>query len=696
FIQDGQLFIHTEIGDIAQARPVAYQEIDGKKVNVDCDFVLNNDVVGFNIKGNYNASLPLVIDPTLIFSTFSGSTADNWGMSATYDAVSNAYTSGICFGVGYPTTPGAFQITFQGGGTGGGNSYGGFDIVITKFNQGGTKQIFSTYLGGSDNEEPQSLIVDNQDNLLVLGRSYSKNFPTTPGVFSRLINGNGIDTVHADIIVSKFDSAGTLLASTYVGGSGDDGVNISAIETYLGSLKYNYADDGRGDIVVDNANNIYVASCTSSTDFPTTAGAFQRIAQGMQDGCAFKLNSNLSAMVWGTYLGGSSDDAAYNIALNSKGEVYIAGGTFSTNFPTTAGTLNPNYIGGIDGFVTHLSATGKMLQSSYLGTAGYDQAYFVQTDKYDNVYVYGQTSGSYPITAGTYSNANSGQFIHEMNSTLSKTIFSTEFGSGRGTPDIAPSAFLVDVCQNIYISGWGGVLYGYNVNTSSTIGLPVTSNAYRGTPNLCTYPINNGEDFYFMVLQKQAVSLWYATFWGPTTGGYPSGSLAHVDGGTSRFDKRGVIYQAMCGGCGGFSDIPTTPGVWSNTNNSSNCNNALVKFQMDLLETVASFIIDPLVSAGCAPFSVTFKNTTSYGQKYKWYFGNGDSSNAVSPNYIYTKPGTYRVMLTANDSLTCNTVDTTYAMVRVVPPLTLKAPSVSVCIGDSVALSAVAGSPSTF
>jgi gliding motility-associated-like protein len=690
FLNQGQLVIKTEIGDIIQARPIAYQEINGNKVKVDCNFILHDDILGFEVKGAYDASKPLVIDPTLVFSTFTGSKADNWGMSATYDATTNAYTSGICFAIGYPVTPGAFEMTFQGGGTGGGNVWPapdntGFDIVISKFNPIGTKLLFSTYLGGTDNEEPQSLVVDNANNLLVLGRTYSTDFPVTAGAF-QTVQGGG-----ADLIVSKFDSSGTkLLASTYVGGSGDDGVNISDIENYLGSLKYNYADDGRGDIVVDMNNNVYVASCTSSNNFPVTPGAFQAFSQGMQDGCAFKLSSNLSGMVWGTYLGGNADDAAYNIALNSAGEAYIAGGTASPNFPTTPGTLQPTYSGAIDGFLVHLSGAGKMLQATYLGTTGYDQAYFVQTDKYNNVYVYGQTSGKYPIIGTVYSNPGSGQFIHEMNPTLSSTIFSTEFGSGRGTPDIAPSAFLVDNCLNIYISGWGGALYGYNNIASNSIGLPTTSNAYRSSPNITsawTSGNPNGQDFYFAVFKKQADSLWYATYFGSTGGN--AGSLAHVDGGTSRFDKKGVIYQAICGGCGGYSDIPTTPGAWSATNDGPNCNNALVKFQMDLIETVASFIVSPAVTAGCAPFAVNFKNTTSYGQTFKWYFGDGDSSYAVAPSHIYGSPGTYEVLLVATDSTTCNLTDTGYAVVRVVPPVTLSSTSSMICVGDSTSLNVV-------
>jgi gliding motility-associated-like protein len=683
-LRDGKLVIKTELGDIEEAAPIAYQMLNGQKAYVDCKYVLNEDQVSFRMMGGYDISQQLIIDPTLVFATYTGSTADNWGMSATYDNAGDGYTSGICFNTGYPVTAGAFQMTFQGGGLGGGNNWPwpdntGFDIVVSKFNPTGTTLKFSTYLGGSDNEEPSSLIVDNANNLVVLGRTYSTNFPTTAGAFSHNLSGG------ADLIISKFDSNGTqLLASTYIGGSGDDGVNVSSLEAVLGALKYNYADDDRGDVIVDANNNVYVASCTISNNFPTTAGAYRTTPYGNQDGVVFKMNSTLSTLVWSTYIGGSDTDAAYNIALNSVGEVYVTGGTSSNNFPTTAGVIKPNYGGNIDGFLCHFSANGStLINSTYIGTADYDQSYFVQTDKYDNVYIYGQTSGSYPITGGTYSNPHSGQFIHELNSTLSATIFSTEFGSGRGTPDIAPSAFLVDNCRNIYVAGWGGILYGYNQMTSSTIGLPTTANAYQST--------TSGNQFYFMVLQSQATALWYATFFGGPF------SMEHVDGGTSRFDKNGIIYQSICQGCGAITDMPTTPGAWSATNNSPNCNNAIVKFQMDLLHTVANFIVNPLVSAGCAPFSVTLSNITTYGNTFKWYFGDGDSSHLTSPTHIYTIPGTYRVMLVATDSSTCNIRDTAYATVRVVPPVVMNPiPDTSICFGDSVNLNAVSALATSF
>lgn len=678
-IRNGHLYLETEVGEILQQAPYAYQVIHGEKRRVNCHYKLSENVVSFEATG-YDPENELIIDPTLVFSTFTGSTQDNWGMSATYDAVGNGYTSGAVFdpdtaagSVGYPTTAGAFQSAFGGGQTNATYSYMGFDIVVSKFNPTGSGLLYSTYLGGKDNESPMSTIVDNNNNLIVVGRSYSVNYPTTAGAYDQTLNGAG----QADIVVTKFNSTGTaLVASTFVGGTADDGVSISGVETYIGSLKYNYADDGRTDVIVDANNNVYVASCTISSNFPVTAGCAQSMNKGLQDACVFKLNSSLSSLIYSTYLGGNQNDAAYNLALDANNEVYVTGGTESANFPTTSGVLHSTYGGAIDGFVTHLSANGSTIKhSTFIGTSAYDQSFFIQIDKFGKIYIYGQSSGSYPVTSGVYSNANSGQFIHCMNPTLSGTFFSTVFGTSKGSPDIAPSAFLVDNCQNIYTSGWGGTLFGYNEFSSTTNGLPTTSGAYQTT--------TDGSDFYFFVLQKNAASLLYATFIGGPQ------SQEHVDGGTSRFDKQGVIYQAICEGCGGLSDLPTTPTAWSTTNNSSNCNNALIKFKFDLLITIASFNIAPAVNVGCAPFSCTFQNTSANATAYSWNFGDGTTSTAASPTHVYTTPGNYTVTLIGTDTNTCNMYDTAYAYIRVTPNPTVTIPAVPpICTGSTVQLNA--------
>jgi len=650
FLHGGILHVETSLGTVLEQKPIAYQMVDGKKRGVECNYVLKGFILSFEFPRGYDVDEPLIIDPTLICSTYTGSTADNWGYTATYDAAGNIYSAGIAAANGYPVTVGAFQTTFGGGGSGG--NYYPFDISITKYNSTGSALIYSTYLGGSDNEQPQSLVVDNAGNLLVMGRTYSSNYPVTATAFQQVKSGQ------ADIVVTKFNPAGTaLIGSTYIGGKDEDGVNIAANWNIWNSLKYNYGDDGRSDILTDNAGNCYIASSTQSSNFPVTNGAFQQVfGGGTQDGCVFKLDNTLSNLLWSTYLGGYGDDACYGLALGSGNTLYVTGGTTSNNFPTTPGVLQPAYMGGIsDGFVTHLDNTGSIvLESTYIGTSGYDQSYFVQVDRNNNVYLYGQSSGAYPVTAGVYTNPNSGQFIHKLNPLLSTTVYSTVFGAGTGIPDISPSAFMVDTCENVYTSGWGGTCIPYG-NNGSTNGLPVTSNAYQSTTDGC--------DFYFFVLKKNASSLWYATYFGG-----PGGSDEHVDGGTSRFDKDGAIYQSVCAGCGGHSNFPTTTGAWSTTNNSTNCNNAVVKLAFELVNLHALAKAAPSDTI-CVGGSAQFVNSSLGAKNYLWNFGDGtpnDTSRA--PSHVYSHIGTYTVTLNAMDSSSCKISDSTHLLIYVIPP----------------------------
>ncbi|MDQ3111533.1 MAG: gliding motility-associated C-terminal domain-containing protein [Bacteroidota bacterium] len=661
YLEDGNLVIRTSQGSITEQKPQAYQLIDGREVNVRCSFHLEGNIVSFNFPDGYDQSLPLIIDPTLIVSTFSGSTTDNWGYTATYDNAGNIYAGGIANGPGFPVTAGAFQAVFGGGGTGG-NFYA-FDIALTKYDPTGSSLLFSTYLGGSDNEQPNSIVVDAANNLCVVGRTYSSNFPTTAGAYDVSFNGG------ADIIVTKFNPAGTaLIGSTYMGGTGDDGVNIAADFFTCTSLKFNYGDDGRSDINADNAGNCYIASNTQSANFPVTAGAFQTgFGGGLQDGCVFKMNSTLTALVFSSFLGGNADDAVYSIALNSSNEIYVSGGTSSTNFPTTPGTIHTTYQGGIaDGFAVHFDPTGSaVLQSSFIGTTGYDQAYFIQLDAGNNIYLYGQTSGAYPVSAGVYSVPNSGQFIHKLDPVLSSTVYSTVFGSGTLSPDISPAAFLVDTCENVYTSGWGGQCIGIGFQ-GTTIGLPTTANAFQSTTDGC--------DFYFFVLKKNAVTLWYASFFG---GG--GGSEEHVDGGTSRFDKRGVIYQSVCAGCAGGA-FPTTAGSWSPTNGSFNCNNAVIKLDFQLININAVAAAAPSDTI-CTGSTMNFINTSTGAVNYVWDFGDGSplDTNAV-PSHQYNITGSFTVTLIAIDSLSCVISDTTQLVVEVVaPPLVNLGNDTTIC-----------------
>lgn len=659
-LKDGDLIINTDVGDITQKAPFSYQIIDGKIVIIDVEYALEKNIVKLKVKQNYDKRFPLVVDPTLVFATYTGSLSDNFGMTATYDVQGNAYTAGNCFGVGYPLTAGAFQINYMGG-----TGYP-CDISISKFNTSGSNLLYSTYLGGTDNEEPESIVVDNLGQLVVLGRTLSTDFPVTSNVFQTVNHGEN------DLIITKFNSSGTaLIASTYMGGSQNDGVN----STYpFSQLYYNYCDDLRGCVIVDDFNEIYVCGSTNSADFPVTSGCYQNALNGVQDACIIKFDPNLTQPVYSSFFGGSSSDGAYNIALDDNNRLYVTGGTLSSDFYTTSGSLHPTVQGGVDGFISFFSNDGNsILASTYLGTSSYDQSYFVQLDKQNRVFVFGQTEGAYPVSSGVYSNPNSGQFIHCLNSNLTSTFFSTVIGSGDAFPDIVPSAFLVDVCGNIYLSGWGGSLNGNNELHSSTFDLPVTSDAYISS--------TDGNDFYFMVLNKNAQTLQYATFFGGNI------SHEHVDGGTSKFDKSGIIYQAICESCGGNDDMPTTPGVWSSQNGCSfNCNNAIVKFSFNSNLTVAQLAAN-LPSTSCYPYDVNFINNSINGVNYFWDFGDGTVSTSVSPAHTYTAAGVYTVQLISNNDATCNMFDTTIVVLNVIsPPSITLIPFVNLCKGDTAIL----------
>lgn len=683
-LKNGHLIIKTSVTDIVEQAPVAYQYIEGEKVNVPCKFHLKKNVVSYRFPKGYDQTHELIIDPILIFSSFSGSSADNFGFTATYDNMENTYVGGIVFNAGiYPTTAGAFQTAFNG------SALGSTDIGISKFNPDGTNLIYSTYIGGAvGSEAPHSLVTNSSHDLFILGTTTSNDFPTTAGCFQSVYGGgttsmppsSGMDYANgSDIVVSRLSSDGTsLIAGTFVGGSSNDGLNEAT------SLAFNYGDPFRGEIILDATGNPIVASTTSSADFPITSGAPQNTyGGGLSDGCAFRLNASLNMLEWSTYIGGSNEDSGYGIQLNSTGEMYITGGTASTDLNVSAGAHHPNNAGGVDGYLVRYNAAGTtLLSSTYIGTSSYDQTYFVQVDTDDDIYIIGQTEGVYPVTPTCYNNPNSGQFIQKYSADLTGSIWSTVIGTGSGQVDFSPSAFLVNDCGLIYISGWGGALAGlstYQADFSTTIGLPVTT----GTgPNAAFQSTTDGNDFYLMVLNMDAVSILYATFFG---GGISS---EHVDGGTSRFDKNGIVYQAVCAGCGGNSDFPTTPGAWSNTNNSTNCNLGVFKFGVGNINTSIS-LPQPYV---CIPSTYQFFNNSIGGNQYYWDFGDGDSSNLFEPSHDYLDTGSFTVTLIVSDTAGCILSDTAQILIEVfqIDTVSIQMPD-TICPGDSVQLLASGG-----
>ncbi len=646
-LKNGNLILKTSLGDMQELKPYAYQMINGERKKVPCSYKVKDNVVSFKFPRGYNKKVELVIDPVLVFCSFSGSTGDNWGTTATYDQFGNYYGGGFNLLTGFPVTTGAYDQTYAGGSTisGGGQPQ---DVSVLKFDPSGSSLRYATYIGGTDNEQPHSIIVDTlSGNLIIAGRTFSTNFPVSANAHDAIHNGG------SDIFVFVLDSTGsTMVGSTFIGGSGDDGINITPVYVNLPGLKHNYGDDAKSEVIVDGSGNIYVSAMTQSTNFPVSPNAHQSSNAGMQDGVIFELNQNCSNLLWSTYFGGSADDACYVLSFDkiNPNVLYVAGGTASSNFPSTSGVLNENYGGGIDGFVARFNASSKALvASTFIGTNAYDQVYGIQTDDSNNVFIMGQTQGAYPTTPGVYSNPNSPQFITKLDNNLSNILISTVFGNGSTlTTNISPTAFLVDRCGNIYVSGWGGPTGG---SPGSTTGLPVTPNA-TGFVQTTT----DGSDFYYFVVNRDMSALVYATYFGlnnALVGG------EHVDGGTSRFDPNGVIYQAICAACGNTAGFPTTPGAYATTNGSANCNLGAVKIDFQLQDPDADADAGGN-TRGCVPHTVNFLNNSASATSFIWDFGDGSpTTTAVSPSHTYTAPGTYTASLTAINPNGCTTASDT-------------------------------------
>ncbi|MFT6745780.1 MAG: gliding motility-associated-like protein [Glaciecola sp.] len=642
---NNKIEIITSVGSITDERPFSYNKSKRNAGNVGTFYQLNHNTVTYQVN-NYNVADTLVLDPILNFATFSGSTVDNWGFTATYDNDDNAFGGGVAFGTGYPVTAGAYQSTFGGGPSG---NYAAYptDMSISKFSADGNNLIYATYLGGSKLENPHSLVVSPNNELIIFGTTSSRDFPMSANAYDKTFNGGTtvvVDNVlyfeGSDIVVTKLSADGTtLIGSTYFGGTSNDGFND---EGYTTGLYHNYSDVFRGEVISDTDGNAYIATTTSSTDLPIVNGFQSAYGGGSHDGCVVKLNSDLSQVLWSSYLGGSSSDGVYALQSNSSGDLYLTGGTKSANFKTS-GSANQTSIGGdVDGFVAKINSSGSsLLNSSFIGSSAYDQGYFVQVDIDDKVYVMGQTLGDLPISAGTYSNPNSGSFVHKYSGDLSSLEASTIVGNGSGITDIVPSAFLVDNCKKIYISGWAGSVNSpYSGGTST--GLPITSDAYQiGT---------DGSDFYLMVLEENFTGLNYSTFFGS------AGSAEHVDGGTSRFNKSGTIYQAVCAACGSSTAFPVTVGAYSTILNSPNCNMGVFKFDASTLTARINPISDTLV---CQNDTIHFYNESNGGTTIEWQFHDGTTSTEENPWKIFETPGEYQVILIVNDPTICPSTDTT-------------------------------------
>jgi hypothetical protein len=513
----GDLVVVGGGSEVRFRRPVVYQPTivnteltrdERRRVTgnhfVDGEYVLKDGRVMFKVAA-YDQSKPLVIDPILVYSTYVGGSGWDHGYAIAVDSSGDAYLTGRTGSLQFPTTAGAFSTKPTPGGYA--------DAFVTELNAAGSALVYSTYLGGSFDDEGDGIAVDAGGETYVTGWTASANFPTTAGAFQTTMGG-GFD----DAFVTKLNATGSeLIYSTYLGGNSHDEGHAVALDTsgdaYVTGLSYSpnfpttagalrtslrglddafvteldhagsgvvYStylggtshDDGRG-IAVDASGEVYVVGSSDSTDFPITAGAYQAKPGGGYDAFVSKLNSNASALIYSTYLGGVNDDFGRGIAVDASGNAYLTGDSYSANFPTTAGafetTLRASSKGYDDAFVTKLNAAGSAVYSTYLGGSNGDIGYAIAVDRSGNALVTGATfSFDFPTTANALQPTPGGAddaFFSKLNSAGSALVYST-YLAGKGLDE--GHGIALDSAGNAYITGW----------TSST-NFPVTTGAFE-------------------------------------------------------------------------------------------------------------------------------------------------------------------------------------------------------------------------
>lgn len=531
----GELVIKTSVNEIIESAPVSYQYINGKRVAVASKYVLKGDKVTFDFPNGFNADSELIIDPSLIFYTYSGGINFNYySYTSGYDADGNMIVAGDAWGAGWPVSTGAYQTTYGGG---------SHETCIMKLASNGTSMVWATYYGGSSWDLPHSVWVDENRDVYIGGSTQSGNLPMHAQAYDNTLGGTW------DWYICKLNATGTqLLGSTYLGGSGIDGQQFTFTGSAVTSTNSGSVNTPL-QLYKDKAGNVWVVTNTSSTDFPVTASAQYPTNAGGIDGVIVKLTNNLTSIVYSTYFGGSGNDGFNSIVEQSDGTLVMAGITYSNNLPNANG-LQTASGGGQDGFVLRVNPTTHMVTNlTYLGTTATDHSVGLQVDCGDNVFVLGRTGGNYPVSPGVWNVPTGAATIDKLSPDLGTRLLSTRVANPTGTAFV-PSSFMVDLCGRIYVGGF-----------SATAGLFTTPDAYQ--------PAHRS--FYLMTLESNFSDIVYASYFGVTTSDHN-----HI--GSHRLDPKGFFYHTICNIT---QFVPINPAVFQPSKVASGQDILSFKFDFD-------------------------------------------------------------------------------------------------------------------
>jgi hypothetical protein len=485
--------------------PVAYQRgADGQLQAVASSYAMQADgSIGFTL-GDYDHSRQLVIDPVLDYATYFGDSGAETGIAIATDASGNVYVTGRT------TTTSATTGPFAGG-TGGGAG----DIFVAKFSSDLSTLLWSTRIGGSNDEQGNAIAVDANGNVAVTGWTKSGNFPTLNAAQASLNGGQ-------DAVIFKLDTNGALVFSTYLGGTG--------------------ATDSGNAVAFDGAGNVYAAGEESSTGLLSTV---LQLVFGSSDNAFVNKYDGTGALTWSQTLGGSSTDLATGIAVGASGDVYVVGTTNSSNMSIVGGAQTA-LSGGQDGFLVHLDATGNtVLYSTYVGGSDADSVAGVAIDGSGKAYLVGETlfknNGTFTVTTGAFQPASN---VGNNNNTGFLRVYDTTL---TGAASLVYSSYLGGSATDTPT----GVAYADGrmvvVGRAGSGNFPVTADAAQSS--------NPGTSMFMVVLDpvgNGASDLQYGSYYGGnmTAGGVAiSGNTAYFVGSTSATGyATGGVYQVSKSG----------------------------------------------------------------------------------------------------------------------------------------------------